>query len=689
MLKRFGTLIPIFMLMIFGLNSCFDAPGDFVAPRWDVNITAPITEKSYTIQEAIEKDTSIIRWYTDPGREGLLYYSDVQPISAIKIADNLNVAGFSTHASQKIGSIKINNVDPIITGILLEDWTSLTSGSQAIFPENENAVSISFPEISAFQSVTLESGTLNIKIRNKLPVITELRGIIIKNADDNSVVAQKPASEKITIPPNDSASVIFDLAGKKIKNALKYDGTLYSPGSGGNIVTLPSEAGTELEVSFENLSVSETVAPLPEQDPFTKDGNVAIDDSTYIEKAVFGSGSFEIVFNNHLDVDISLRLEIKNLKRPNGSSFVETISLSRSEANKSISEPDIKGWSIATQTPGTPTNELEYSAVISTLPSNDARVLSKEDSIGIDINFGSLSFAEIEGKIKPTSFNIEPTTFSMDLGDLSETFKYDDINFKSTNIDLVLNSSADIEFELSAKLRASNGIIERSIEMNNILITSSPPATIINLSDYGLNDMMNSFDSALPNEFFFEGGVIVNPNYKVSSISQSDSISGQTEIEFPLNVGIGGGSFRDTVDIDISKDNEKDIEKINFAAVTVELTNKIPVNITFTGEVLDSLGNILLILPPTHNDVTEIKVPAPTVDQNGNVVSAGTVTQTIKLYSDDVKKLLGNKRLVLVFSLDTAPVSNTNPVKFKITDTIQARITAEASYLVDLEEGRG
>src|SRR5512135_2244122 len=43
------------------LSGCFDAPPQPVAPRWDVGLTAPISAKSYTLEDLVRKDTSILQ----------------------------------------------------------------------------------------------------------------------------------------------------------------------------------------------------------------------------------------------------------------------------------------------------------------------------------------------------------------------------------------------------------------------------------------------------------------------------------------------------------------------------------------------------------------------------------------------------------------------------------------------------
>lgn len=647
--------------MAFLFQSCADIPSDFQAPRFDVTLNFPITDTLYTIDDALKGDSTLVP-STDPSVLGLLYYRQTNDIETFFIKDNLSLNGFSTRASQVIGSVKINNVTPIQTGIKVEDWTSnVSSGSQMIFPENLGDVNIAFPKIEQFNSVSLDGGTLTIKIINNLPVDTELRGILIRNAISGTTVAQKPESEPQLIAALDSLSITFDLAGKTIEDSLRYIGKLYSPGSGGNIVDIPADAGTKLIASFDGLSISSVTAVLPAQDPFRKDSTVVIDDSTFIDKAVFEQGSFEITFDNNLDLDINLNLKIDNLLDPSSNSYNQAVFLKAHELNHSVGVPDLSGWSIS-KLGSDPTNELSYSAVIAAVASTTPKTLSKNDSIAININFGSIVFRSVSGKIKPTTFSIAESSFGFDLGDVKSKFKYTDINFNDPAILLKLKSSAKMEFELNGTINATNGTQSNTMNLDNVIIASQG-SNVIDLRDYGFKNFINGFDAAIPDSFIFAGDATVNPNFSIGSVSKDDSVSGGVEIQIPLDVGIAGGTFLDTLTIDSLNVSDSTIDAINYAELTIELSNEIPVGIAFTGKILDANDNELFTIPPSYNSITEIKIEAPSVNSDGFVVSAANTTQTIQLKGEDAKTFIHNPKIAMKLTLETPPAGEAKPVK--------------------------
>lgn len=676
--KYFFTLFLLGIVLM--AQACVDVPSDIQPPRFDVVLNFPITDTTYTLDDALGDDSTLVA-SDDPNSIGLLVYKQTNDISTFYIEDNLSLNGFSTQASQVIGSVKINDVTPIKTGINVEDWANVSSGSSTVFPENVGEVNVGFPRIEQFKSVTLDGGNLIIKVLNRLPVDMELRGLQIINADDGTIVAERPASEVITMPALDSTTVIFDLTNKTVKDSLRYIGTLYTPGSSGQIVTIPAEAGTQLIASFDGLSISAVTAVLPAQDPFSKDSTVVIDDSTFIQSAVFEEGSFEISFDNNLDLDINLSLTIDNLLDPNSNSYTENVFLQARETNKKIGISDLSGWSISTLT-ADPTNELSYSAVISTVSSDQPKTLSKNDSVGINISFGSIVFRSVSGKIKPTTFTINESSFSFDLGDVKNSFNYTDINFNDPIIMLSLKSSANMEFGLNGILNGTNGIQSNTLNLNNILIASQG-SNVIDLRDYGLKDFLNGFDSAIPDSFIFAGDATVNPNFTIGSVSKDDSVSGGISIEIPLDIGISGGTFVDTLEIDTLDISDEQINSINFAEITIEMTNEIPIEISFSGNVLDANKQPILAVPPSYNSITAISIKAPTVDSDGYVISPSQTKQVITLKGEDAKTFINNPTLAISLSLETPPVGTAQPVKFRNTDKISVKLYGTVGYRVN------
>jgi hypothetical protein len=677
-IKHIPLLTIVTLLTLFFI-SCVQLPDDSIAPSWDATFAFPIGDSSFVLGEIIDDSTIVVS--DDPASLGVLVFQEKSDIDPFFVDSSLVIDGFSLSASQVVGAISINDTDPISTKILVTDWApSVVPGDSMIFPESESELEIPFPRIDAFSYAVLDNGTLKIVISNNLPVELELRGITIKNVVSNTVVAQY--SQTLILPMESKDSLSFNLAGVTIEDSLYYEGTIYSAGSGTE-VEIPVEAGTEIMGSFENLVISEVKAVLPEQDPFSTEDFFVFDDSTYLETAEFYDGSFQIVLNNNLDLDINLDLEIKNLKKANGTSYTEHISLSRKELNKVISYPDISNWKIVTLTPGTPTNKIEYSATVTTVASNDPRTISKTDSVSIDIDFSDVILNYAEGKIAPVCFNIEESEFSFDLGNLDGNLDFDSIHISAPS--MVLGFSSSIDFEVLL-----NGIVTGSTDniTNQMKVELDLPAKgdkEFDLDDFGFTDFINSFTNTgeIPNKFIFSGSGTVNPKYKNGSVAKTDSVKGSFAFEVPFDFGISGGTFKDTIRIDSLDMDDETIDAINSIELTLETLNKIPVNLVLVGTVLDINDQPLFPFPPSYSPDKEILIEAPIVDKNGNVISAEINKQIIKLLGDDAKMFINNPNIAIKFSLDTPPLNSMAPVKFKDTDVLSYKIYGKINYRVN------
>ena len=196
MIKKSNSL-NFFLILIIGLTqfNCFDKPDEFVAPVWDAEINIPITSKQFELLEIVEKDSSLLKASDDAANLGLIYFGDNQAISAFSLEDDLKLDGFETDFTQKLGQIKVDVPIPAASQIRVEDWTTeVTSGSYQVFPEQEGNVTIDISGIETVESISADEGDLSLFIVNSLPVEIVLRGIVIRNQDDGSIIAKRPSS---------------------------------------------------------------------------------------------------------------------------------------------------------------------------------------------------------------------------------------------------------------------------------------------------------------------------------------------------------------------------------------------------------------------------------------------------------------------------------------------------------------
>ncbi len=681
MKRKLVPLYTIFGLLTITFFSCIDVPdpSEMYAPSWDVPLHFPITDSTITLSDMIEGDTTIVP-SDDPQSLGLLYFQKENIIDPIFVDTNLTLSGFSLSESQVIGPIKIYDIDPIEQNILVTEWApSIVPGDSMIFPESESDLEIPFPKMSSFNYAVLDEGILKVVITNNLPVQLKLKTIKIKNAVGKETIASH--TTPLTIAAGGVDSLSFDLAGKTIEDSLFYEGTIYSKGSNGVKIEIPNNAGTNIVGNFNNVVVSEVKAILPEQDPFTKDDIFVFDDSIKVEQAIFKDGSFSLTLSNHLDVDVNIEIIINNLKKSDGSTYTEVISLLRNEGEKIVSHDDLSNWKLVTLTPGVPTNEISYSATVKSIVSTEPSTISKNDSVSFTASFGDVALKHISGIITPVKFAIPETDFNFDMGEIQDKLKFDKLIWGNPGIILTLNSSAQMQIGLNGLLSGSSSSDNNSMSFG--LELSGNGTSTFDLRDFGFVDFINSFQNEIPNSFIFSGSAIVNPNYISGTIEDTDSVSGKINIEIPLDIGIAGGTFSDTLKIDSLGVADEDIEAVNSIALTIEFSNSIPIGLKMSGYVLDEMGNKLFPFPPSYNSSSELVFAPPIVDDNGYVTEATKSVQTIELRNDDAKTFINNPNLFFTIKLDTPSKDDIIPVKFRNTDSIYYKIYGKVNYRVN------
>ncbi len=685
-MKQSLQIAAMFLLMVL-LTSCFDEPGDFVTPVVDVELNVPIANRSYTLEEAIEDEDDVLYYSdpSDPNTLGMLYYSTIDTIETIMLDDGFELSGFQTSISEKIGSVNINDVAPVRKGLRVNEWTSLPIDTIMIFPENESGITVGFPAISEFEYVKIKSGTLVLRIVNKLPVKTEMKDFQIKNNSNNSIIAENEPGKRYMIDPKDSLETTIPLRNVVIENDFGLSGTLYTPGSDLQIVKIPDGVSVEYVGILKDLVIDEAYAPLPPQDPFSTEEYVVMDDSSYINFADLSKGSLDISFDSHLDVALNLSFEIENLLENGTTPFRRIIKLERNERAKKLNIASLAGWKLNSATPGALDNKAKYNFTVTTENTDEARKINVNDYVSVDINLSDLEIAKVKGKLKPTTVDFDERGFDMDLGEINDKLNFSGLKMADPIATLELFSSPNLDLVLNTDLTASNSSQTNSIPVKNVVIKGNQKNSI-DLREFGLKNLINGFTGNLPSNFSIAGDVVVNPEYAEGEVSTADSIYGRVLLEFPLQVGISGGEITDTIDLEWGDFDKDELDNVNFGELYLTINNKVAAALEVTAEVVDSFGTHLTYIPAEYNADKTIHVLAPEIDDNGNVVTGARTEQVIRMEGTDVQLLTKGAKIIAKIKFGTSNEANLTPAKFRITDSIEFYVGAKMSYKTDFED---
>jgi len=691
-MRKITLLAVLFLIFLYG---CFEKPSEPVLPTWDVDLTVPILEKTFTLGELVEKDTT----YFKIGSNNQIYYSTTSELEATTVGDNLKISDISTSAQTQLGNFEIKNPGTITASIkVYEIFPALSSNippGNYIIPSNApgQTVSVNFSAFESFQSVKFDNGILRITATNGLPVpLIFPDGLKIYAQDDPSKTPIVALFVGDTLNPNSTKTAEANLAGKTLPAALGLTATIFSPGSGGQAVYLDvNQMFLTVSASLENLSIAEATARIPTQtEPVVIDSSFTLEPNepqpNLINEIVFKSGQMRIEIVNNIDLGLNGSLTLYNFRKKTDNSPLQislNIGRKNSTNNRVIQNIDLANYKLV----GNLSNQISYRVEVRTEDTGDEfRTVTKNDGFSAGISLSNLVIESISGKVKPTEINFEEQRISLGgLKDYREKFK-GSLRLDDIQVELNLVKTAQFTFDMNLKVKAKSiktGKVDSlEIPIAQRRFSGTSHRIVLNKSNSNIVNFINSFtsgDGEFPDSLLITGFVFLNPNYELGQVSSSDSIYGSVTISFPASFGISNAEFRDTSEVEeLSEDTKKEIDKMNYGKLFVEIENGLGVELRFRatlfGFVMDSLVSI-----PRANDFLITSAP---VDNNGFSVGASKSINVIELERNEIQKLKNMKFIRSFISLNTAESGKI--VKFRTTDSIKVKIYGTLNYKVEI-----
>ncbi|HEX2868969.1 MAG TPA: hypothetical protein VHO03_18150 [Ignavibacteriales bacterium] len=667
-----------------------DTPDGFEAPQWDVNLSTPVMDTTYTLADAIKKSDMIKSYPAGSPKENLLYYADNKPIEKVTVGDNLKIDQIVAQntAGVSIGNINIAAPAPSSTSIAITSiWGNLIPNQSVPLPPAAVDINQGFGQINEFEHVVLQSGSLELSIQNSVAVNFEIDNFKIFNTDDpNNPIGSVAV---IPVPPagNNPAVVTIPLnPGARISNKLSFSGHLTTPGSGTTFITIPPKAIT-ITSSFKNPVVSEVNGQIPAKAISTQK-SFELDNQTKFQTVVIDQGSMSLTLKNNIDIDLVGSIELSSIYKTPSSQQPISIPLNVSGNSETSIPVDLSGSVL--KSGGAPTNLISYTINVSTVSSGTQyRTIKSTDNISPIIEMSQLSLRSITGIVKPTTIDIKPTTVSINLGDMKEKFRYAKLNFKDPDLKLYLKPSSQFKVKVDGTVKAKGyaNTLKFSDYISNL---NGQVDSLVEVPSADLAQFLSSFAPNFPSELTISGTATVNPDSDPATIykvAQSDSITGHAEITFPLNAGISDGEFTDTTKLNLKDNLKKEINKIQSIVLTLQITNGLPASVKWTGSFLDATEKIkLLDLPPNRKPEDRfILVPGAAVNSDGKVTAPASRTETVELTGSDAEKFVNSSFIISNVAINTsgATSGSASPVEFKITDSIRLKASATVVYRVN------
>ncbi len=663
-------------LLVSGLNSlgCFEKPLSPVAPTWDVQLNVPLMNRTYTVNQLVEKDPTLL--HSDGS--GLLVYSTSQQFSAIAISENLKVNAASEYYQMRVGKFAVKAPAPKvkrISAVELNPAFGDSQGQAVILPSSTfSLTNQTFSTITEIHHAALIDGKAILTFTNRLQIPIDNINATVRSQYGEVLHFTHTA----TVQPNDSVSAQFSLANLTIGDAWTLNLSGRFPATSNPVTVDPtSPVFVRLEFPTE-LEASQALAQLP-PNTFTTGGSIVVDDSTKVDNADIRAGILTVTLNNSLGVSGQATLVIPELRQSNGGPFTQAIPFSSNQQNVR-SDFALNGYTVRPLD-----KKMTYAITTQTYDSGN-NFVAIDSSMGVSgtVTTSVIYFQNFQGTIKPTTVGVNLSK-TIDLGEVNRLFS-GTAKLSQAKLVLIFTTPArypiDLNTVLTGRSSATGQMASLSLPANQRRVTS--PQTTITLSETNsdLVKFLNSFSGKLPDQFTLLGNAVLNPEYTSGALSASDSLGTALSIDIPLKAAILNGLAQDTTQVNLSSETRKDISHANYGKVQFEIQNGLPAAVQISLSFLDAQRMNLLTLPKASQP--PIAVSGATVDGEGRVVVPASSTSFVELVADDVNKIQLLQYAAFAMSIWTSGGGSV-PVQFRTTDSVHVRAFSTLNYRVNFK----
>ena len=686
MSKSIRFLNIIYPLSFFLLISCFDDDFDFsdidtsqIQPEYKLPFASgeiKLMEIINNIEPTVGEDdsTKILKVLFEDQNSFFLKSEKIISL------DKLEYSGSKKILTKKI---KINSLDKLDRKITLSDLSDnmsslnfvklIPDNSSLIFPSiqsTQNGGEYSFSTFDNFKSVLVDSGFVNLKIKNNLPFPIDI-GLII--SDENKNILNIEAKGII---PNQVYNINEDIKDKEIYNELKVEITSFNTvGSQGVPIDLsPSKDNFEISFEIDELIITEGEINISEVDDFF-DGIFDIDlnfyDSVELKSIIFNQGRLNFGISSFLGYDVEIDYLIPAIRNDDTiSDIIELKSNGSYNIDYDITNYDFDLYNEIKEK----YNNLRVSSKFKIKSETGYILYKSNEEIDVTFTFSNLIFDEINGYFGNNKYSIEKEEIELEKELLDFYDKIEgEFLFTNPRLGLNVNNSFGIPLFINLDIQASNNNKSENIIINDRVVEAkskdgSFEETKIFIDKENSN-ILNFINLPPKDNLLIEGDIILNPDEKTydNFILKNSEIEANTFLEIPFQISASNLMISDTFQIeDINFDTD-----LSDARLLFNYQSDIP--LTFDIELI-YLDKTLLEI---DRNIGEINIKGSETDANG--YSTGSVSNTfeVNLSENLLKRIKELENIIMNIELNTEKnksVNITSEIKFEFQSTIEFKL---------------
>ncbi len=580
----FGVSI---LLLTTVFSACTKGPES--RPSWDVSILAPLLNTSLSIDNLIAD--SLLLQNSDHS-VSLVFSNSLYKFSladqAVEIPDTTIKAGFSL---ENLSLANQTLVYPLSLGQMCQQLGLLgqfiIASNGGIFPipaiENITTGATDIDATQFFESADLQSGFIDMSLKNELPIEISNIVFLIKNKTDQQVLTQDTF---LNLLPGAVQTKVIDLSGKHVEGTL--EAAIIDLDSPGGVVMIDTSKSLIITMVAHDLVVNSAIAIFPAQNLIDEDKETTyqISGGALLNELRIKSGNLVISLSSTIQQESHFEFALPSAKDPYGNfiSITEDLPAASSGSSSTVVKTfDLSGYTFNLTGIDGSSHNTYFTHLVAGIDSTGELVnISKDDSVLITYALQDIVPEYISGYLGQQIINIGPDEAVFDA---FNKIKSGSIGLESASVNLKITNGVGVVSRLNLyELTASNTLSGKSQELQwdqlNKPLTILPAAEnpfVPALSVFSLdnsNSNIKSLIELLPDKLTYALDVFINPDGNSSGFKDftydSSSLDVSLDITLPLSLVADALVLQDTLDFSLGSQEEGDptIKEGTFTLIT-------------------------------------------------------------------------------------------------------------------------
>lgn len=547
----------------------------------------------------------------------LVYQSTLYNLSLVE--QDIKVPDTAINSVVRLDSIKIDDrkIDfPITLGMLARSDQSgvgalilALHGTTAPLPAVNNLSSngIQLDATSIFENALIDSGYLDITIKNEFPVPIENVIFQLSNESNGQIVIQDTFP---LIPKGASLTHTFDLAGKWIDghmvgNLLNLD----SPGSNGVPVLIDTNKAITISFFTHGLSIIEATAIFPAQNLIDISDEVVYDmGGPEFTSMKIRSGNLIIAAINTIEDSLKLHYTIPGAISSSGEAvdiFASAAPAPPGGSTQILKSFDLAGYTIDLTGFNHNKSNTFYNTFTAGIDSSGKLIhLSLSDSVSVTYGLQNIVPEFVKGYLGQHSFTVGPAAAPFNLFNIvkqgSISLEKADMRFSIYNHmgvegNIRVNSITGINSKSGQQINLTAPVIGQNIPLKRAFLNPNSTGVTSILLD-NQNSNIKALIENMPDQLQYQLDFSINPNGNTFNYQDfayyDDVLQATMDLDIPISLQAQALTMLDTNTFDLGLNNE-DFAPLQSATFTLYLENGFPIDAEVQVYFLDHSFNMI------------------------------------------------------------------------------------------------